>query len=234
MAVPADALSATRDSLHRLAEHVVSPARHAVTGRIGLRPAPRGLRTPPFGDGQRVVEVDGAELVVRDDTGERRSGVTTLRAAGEFVGIAPGAPTDVYHPATPCELDTPLLLDPAAMLTLAECYSAGEAALAELSRRIDGDEPSEAQLWPEHLDLAISAARVNYGVSAGDELIPEPYAYVGPYDGPPSDDPFWNAPFGAARPMRDIPSRTDLVAFFLAGRALATATASSEGNQPDD
>jgi len=228
MATPSRALTTTRESLHRLCEHVVSPARHAVTGRIGLRPAPCGVRTPPFGDDDRVVEVDGAELVVRDRAGERRTTVTTLRAAGDFVGVPPGAPADVYHPATPCDLDAPLALDPGAMKALADCYDVAASALAALSARIPDDEPTEAQLWPEHLDLAISAAGVNYGVSPGDDAMPEPYAYVGPHGGPPSDDPFWNAPFGAARPMSTIHSADELAEFFLSGRSLAGPTTREE------
>jgi len=69
MTEPPDTLAGTRDALHRLAEHVVSPARFAVTGRIGLRPAPGGVQTPPFGDDDRVVEVDHSDLVIRDRSG---------------------------------------------------------------------------------------------------------------------------------------------------------------------
>ena len=38
----------TRLGLHALAEHVLSAARHATTGRIGLVPSPGGFATPPF------------------------------------------------------------------------------------------------------------------------------------------------------------------------------------------
>ena len=50
-------------------------------------------------------------------------------------------------------------------------------------------------LWPEHFDVAVTADEVNYGVSAGDDHHPTPYAYVGPWT--PRTGPFWNAPFGA-------------------------------------
>jgi len=40
------------------------------------------------------------------------------------------------------------------------------------------------------------------GISPGDQFIPEPYAYVGPPE--PREGEFWNQPFGAARPMREL------------------------------
>ncbi len=54
-------------------------------------------------------------------------------------------------------------------------------------------------LWPEHFDVAATEDEVNYGVSAGDEHHPTPYAYVGPWTVPTG--PFWNAPFGALYPL---------------------------------
>jgi len=72
-------------------------------------------------------------------------------------------------------------------------------------RRADGDralqnlDPAQVPvLWPEHFDIGITVAEVNYGVSPGDASIGEPYAYVGPWHVP--DGAFWNQPFGAARP----------------------------------
>jgi hypothetical protein len=224
-------LAPTRESLHRLAEHVVSPARYAVAGRIGLRPHPRGLQTPPFGDDQRVVSVQDDELVVTSAAGELHRGpVTTLRAAGAAVGIAPGAPTQLYRPATPCDLDAPLSLDRAAMRVLADWYALGADALDRLAERLADESPAEAQLWPEHLDLAITAGSVNYGFSPGDEHVPQPYAYVGPHGGAPADvDPFWNAPFGASRTISELATAEAALAFLLEGRAKsAMATSRSE------
>jgi hypothetical protein len=48
-AVDRDA-TATRVTLHQVAVHILARRRQAVTGRIGLRPAPGGLATPPFGE----------------------------------------------------------------------------------------------------------------------------------------------------------------------------------------
>jgi len=173
-------LSQTRDALHRVAEHVVSPARYAVTGRIGLRPAPGGFSTPPFGADERLVAVDGIDLVVISSGAERRARLTTLRAAGALAGVAPGAPAHLYTPATPLELDEPLNIDAEAAAVLAGWFQLGGQALAGFAAGIAEDEPSEAQLWPEHFDLGIAAAQVNYGVSPGDEHVTGPYLYVGP------------------------------------------------------
>jgi hypothetical protein len=225
MTITQSRLAATRQSLHRLAEHVVSPARHAVTGRIGLRPHPGGLRTPAFGPQDTVVAVEYDELVVLDGRSARRHRVSTLRAAGSFVGVTPGAPADVYRPATPCDLDAELHLDRAAMQVLGDWYAAGADALERLTEAVAPEAVSEAQLWPEHLDLAVTVGEVNYGVSPGDDAIPEPYAYVGPHAGRRAVDEFWNAPFGAARPLGELSDVDSLVLFFEEGARRAGAPA---------
>ena len=47
-AVPTgDELRATRESLHRAAEHLLSAARKRATGEITLVPGPGGVRTRP-------------------------------------------------------------------------------------------------------------------------------------------------------------------------------------------
>jgi len=58
-------------------------------------------------------------------------------------------------------------------------------------------------LWPEHFDVAAAEDEVNYGVSAGDDYYPTPYAYVGPWT--QRTGPFWNAPFGALYPPDPAP-----------------------------
>src|SRR5581483_1425905 len=94
-------LAVTLHSVHALGEHVLAAARHAATGRIGLTVVDDGFATPPFGPGDTVVGVIDGQLVVRERGQERRTTLTTLRDAGDFVGIRPGAPVDVYTPATP-------------------------------------------------------------------------------------------------------------------------------------
>jgi hypothetical protein len=212
-------LVATRSAWHRVAEHVLAAARYAATGRIGLRPSPGGVRTPPFGPTGRVVAIDGTDLVVTDDGASRRAPLTTLREAGRLADVVPGAPAQVYTPATPLDLDAPLAVDPEAAAVLAAWFALGEQALAAFSAGIAEDAPGEAQLWPEHFDLAITAAAVNYGASPGDADRPQPYLYVGPHETPADDGSgFWNAPFGAARDIGQVASVDDAVAFFRAGR----------------
>jgi len=224
----------TRTDLHRVAEHVLAAARYAADGRIGLLPADRGLRTPPYGSNGRVLEVDGGDLLVHDGDGTQRHRLTTLRAAGVAAGVQPGAPAAVYTPVTSLDLDASLQLDPESVLGLARWWLLGEAALARFTLAAADDRPGDAQLWPEHLDLALTSAAVNYGVSAGDDLYPEPYLYVGPHTPPAAagetpDDPFWDAPFGAVRLASAIGSVEEALAFFLTGReAVRSAAARNE------
>ena len=227
MGHPVEALSLTRLSLHRLAEHVLAAALYRETGRIDLRPRPGGITTPPFGDNERVIAVELGALVVRTATGETREWVTTLRAAATVAGIEAGLPAAAYPAATTCPLDAPLVLETPAMQVLADWYMLGDVALGRLRAEIAEDAPTEAILWPEHLDVAITASAINYGFSPGDDFFDQPYAYVGPHE-PPKQAGFWNAPFGAYRPMNDVPSVDDAIAFLLEGRDRATATSTSQ------
>jgi len=214
--------AATRRSLHAVAEHVVAAALHAATGRIGLRQTPGGFGTPTFpsSHGSRQLRVDGTELVDRDGRGERRTGLTTLRAAATFAGIEAGAPAGVYPPATPLALDRPLAVDGPSAARLADWYALVQRALVRLG---DEPDPSTIQLWPEHFDLATTVARVNYGGSPGDDDHDRPYAYVGPWDLPPPGGDFWNEPFGASLPADAVGGDEDALAFFRKGRMLLAA-----------
>jgi len=214
-----DTLAATRRSLHAVAEHVLAAALHAATGHIGLRAAPGGFATPPFPgpEGTRVLAVDGTDLVVTDGQQSRRSPLTTIGAAAAFAGIRPGAPAEVYTPVTPLEPDRALELDEGAAARLAAVFTTVASALEQLGAS-DTTAP-EAQLWPEHFDLATTLSEVNYGGSPGDEEHPQPYLYVGPWTLPDTGDPYWNEPFGAstgAPPDLDV---TSAVRFFDEGRA---------------
>jgi hypothetical protein len=131
-------LAATRAGLHQVAEHILAAALHAETGEIALMPSPGGFRTPPFGRDHRFLAVDGTELVAGGTESSRRTALTTLRAAAEFAGITPGAPAEVYRPATPLDLDEPLTIDPAAARVLADWYQLGEQALRGFTAEIPG------------------------------------------------------------------------------------------------
>jgi hypothetical protein len=226
----------TRTSWHTVAEHVIAAARHRATGRIGLRPLPGGFGSPWFpasgedGGDERRLRVDGAELVVEERTDDgphftRRQRLSTLRAAGAFVGIEPGAP-DVYPAATPLDLDAELPVDLGAAAQLAGFLATVDAALHSLRTDIDGGHatPDHAiTLWPEHFDLATAIDEVNYGGSPADDDHPEPYLYVGPWQPPTPDDEFWNEAFGASSPDAAMTSVDEALAFFREGRRRAAA-----------
>lgn len=217
-------LAVTRAGWHRVAEHILAAALYAATRKIGLVPAPGGFRTPSFGTDGRILAVDGTELVVSGAAGTKRTALRTIRAAAEFAEVTPGAPAHVYKPATPLELDEPLMIEPHPARLLAEWYSLGVQALSRFAAEIPGDKPGAAVLWPEHFDLGMTAAAINYGASPGDDHITEPYLYVGPHDGPPPGDPaFWNGPFGATRTLRQIGTVAVAAAFFRDGRARVLA-----------
>jgi hypothetical protein len=209
----------TRHSLHAVAEHVLSAALHAETGRIGLRQTAGGFGTPVFerhGRPRQIV-VDGTDIEVRDGAQVRRAPITTLRAAGNLIEIDPGAPVDVYTPTTPLDLDAVLGTDDRHAKVLADWFALVDAALAHLRRAVDGDEPPLTQLWPEHFDLATTIGEVNYGGSPGDDEHDQPYLYVGPWT-PPAADGYWNEPFGASRSFAAVSTVDDAVAFFVQGQ----------------
>jgi hypothetical protein len=210
------ALVQTRESWHRVAEHVLAAGQFAAAGTIRLRPFPGGFATA-VGVGGRLLAVVAGRLLVVDGADFRSRPLTTLRAAAAFAGVDLGL-RGSYTPATSVDPDEPLRVDPAAAGRLADWYALGDDALRRFAE--DLGQPMEPVLWPEHFDLGIALEAVNYGVSPGDEAMPEPHAYVGPHEGPPSTDGFWNAPFGAAIDSGRISTQDDAVAFFSKGRAL--------------
>jgi hypothetical protein len=208
--------AATRDALHRVAEHVVAAAQYADTSEISLQPVAGGFQTTHALRGNRRLSVVNTRLVMSDDTNVRAIPLTTVAAAAQFVGVVPGMPERVYPSATPLEPDAPLRVDPRSARLMADWYELADAALRHLLSEIDapGQEPI---LWPEHFDVGITVASVNYGASPGDDHLAEPYLYVGPHAGPPVRDEFWNAEFGAVRTIDEIASIDEAVAFFRAG-----------------
>jgi hypothetical protein len=225
-----DDLVGTRLSLQAVAEHVLSAALHAATGRIGLRATPGGFGTPWFpgppaagsdGETEQRLRVEGVELVVERAGEERRTALTTLGAAAAFAEVAPGAPTDVYTPATALDLDVPLFLLPRAAADLARWFTLVDEALESFRAEHAALEPDLGELWPEHFDVATTMAKVNYGGSPGDEAHDEPYLYVGPWS--PHEGPFWNEPFGASISWTHVPDSDAALAFFRHGFDEASA-----------
>lgn len=214
---PTDALIATRRALHQAAEHVLSAALKRATGQISLRPGPGGLRTPPLPDGRMIALIEGEIAVIADGV-VRRAPLTTVRAAAEFAETEPGFPWSKYPPGTRYAPDASLNIDVDAVRLIADWFARGDIALHALAAALAPGEALTPQVFPEHLDLAITVAEVNYGASPGDDAIPAPYLYVGPFGGRPTgNDAFWNASFGAYTTISHTPTAPDALAFFLEG-----------------
>ncbi|MCU0307584.1 MAG: hypothetical protein MUE51_07400 [Thermoleophilia bacterium] len=193
---PPPGLAATRLALHRLAVTVVSPARWAETGRIGLRWTLGGFGTPFFGDDVQV-RVVGARLVVQRAGRARAHDITTLAAAAAAAGVEPGlAVQDQAGAPPPGDLGAPLAVDPAAADWLGGWFGFACSVLEELRAGAPDGGATRVQLWPEHFDLAVelgdqmAGARASVGASPGDEVHPEPYLYVAPWGEVPDDPQF--------------------------------------------
>jgi hypothetical protein len=207
--MPDEMLVITRLSLHLLAEQVISPLRVQATGNeIALRPRPGGFGTPDL-PGGGWAGVSGTDVVVVGADGdERRTAITSPRAAAAFVGLA--------GETLP---DRALEVHAGAATVLADTFAIGEEALQALvAEAAPQDDASPIHLWPEHFDVAMElgrpGARATYGVSPGDEQHEAPYAYVAPWSAPPAGK-FWNATAftGAERPCQaDDPG--EIAAFF--------------------
>ena len=204
-----DDRAATRRTLHGVAELVLAGPQYRASGRIRLAVVPGGFATtvPP------ALRADGSQVA--------GGGVTaviagaTPRALGAQLEVTAGRPEGVYDGGSGVGLDETLALDPHQAGIIVRALAAGQDALAALA---PGETPV---LWPEHFDVAIRVDEVNFGVSPGDGFIDEPYAYVG-VASPPAGDAFWNAPFGAAVPLRQLPDPPALTAYFAEGRQRAS------------
>lgn len=203
-----DTLTATRRSLHGVAELVLAGPQYRQSADIRLRATPGGFGTVASPE----LRVDGHALTGAGELRVRINGRSCAELAAA-AGITASALRDVYPDGPPVSADEPLVVDAAAASLLAEAFAAGDHALRALAPE------AEPVLWPEHFDIAISLDEVNYGVSPGDTHIAEPYAYVGPWQFSGQLDDFWNFPFGAARPLRELP---DILAFFREGRRRAS------------
>lgn len=209
----------TRTSLHAVAEHVLSRARYVATGRIGLRASPGGFSTPPFGEPQQRLEVDGVELVVFRGEAASRHEFSTLDAAAAAAEVDLSSWHGLYQAATPADPHLHLLLDRDAAALIADWFALTDRALAAVAHSYRKQNPSEAQLWPEHFDLAVAVGPCTLGGSPGDGAHPEPYLYVAPWEPAPyvQAGGFWNEPFGASMPWRADLTVANAVAFFTAG-----------------
>jgi hypothetical protein len=189
-----------------VAELVLAGPQDRISHTIRLRIAPGGFATVK----DPALVVSHGDLVL----GEVRVPLSGQTCAGlgalinESVGKPAGHP---YEGGSGVDPDEVLALDPGALEELVRAFEHGDAAL----RRLAPDQTPV--LWPEHFDVGITLDEVNYGVSPGDDYLNEPYAYVGPWE--PRTGEFWNAPFGAARPLPELSTVDAILGFFQEARA---------------
>ena len=213
-----DSLASSRQSLQRVAVHIVARSRVEATGRFSLRITPGGFGTPDMGPDGRRVRVSGGNLVVESDA-VGAAAVRTMAIHGAsladlaaFAGVDLSESLDVGH-------DTPMLGDASAPIELSAdgareiaAWFAKSAAILDglLAALPTGSTPTLARLWPEHFDVAVEAQahparRANLGGSPGDGFSDEPYLYIGPWTADrPGDAEFWNAGFGAFRTRNQL------------------------------
>lgn len=199
----------TRRALHALAELVLAGPQYAESEDIRLRVTPGGF-------GTRVapnLRVEGAALVTSSVRVPLDSGGLTSEKAAEAVGVAARDLRDVYDDGPDLGAADPLHVDPEAASVILAAFARGDRVMHAFAPEED------AVLWPEHFDIGITVDEVNYGVSPGDADHAQPYAYVGPWAARRGD--FWNAPFGAARPMSEIADDDALLEFFREGAVRA-------------
>jgi hypothetical protein len=195
-----DAFAPTRAAWHALAEHVVARARYDSNGKIGLRYTRRGVGTPWFRhrDRDAQVRIEGTNVVVHEDGATKSAPVTTVAAAADLAGVDPGAPEEVYAPATTLEPDASLVLDTRSVEFLGAWFGFAASVLEQLRAEADPvDEPSRVQLWSEHFDLSVdlgderAGRRGTFGASPGDDVDRDPYLYVTHWADVGEDD-YWN------------------------------------------
>jgi hypothetical protein len=202
-------LVTTRRALHGVAEVIMAGPQYRSSGTIRLAITPGGFGTI----GEPALRVAGTELIAGDRVIPMNG--TIYEELGTAADIDAGAPEGLYKGGSGVELDDVLGVDAGAAARIEEGFAQGAEALRRFAPDV------EPVLWPEHFDVSISLDEVNYGVSAGDGDIAEPYAYVGPWR--PRSGSFWNTSFGAVRPLRDLPRTDDLYDFFIEGRTRAAA-----------
>lgn len=195
-------LGKTRRSLHGVAELVLAGPQYAASRSIRLRVTPGGFGTTAAPD----LKVHGAHLVTPGGRLPLEGSYADLARAA---GVEARTLRDVYDVGPGVAEDELIDVDVEAAELLHEAFARGDAAMRSFAP------DAEPVIWPEHFDIGISVHETNYGVSPGDSYLDEPYAYVGPWS--PRTGDFWNAPFGAARPLGELPDAESLTRFFQEG-----------------
>jgi hypothetical protein len=196
----------TRRQLRGVAESLIAGPQYRASGTIRLAVRPDG-----FAGVAIALAVRGTDLVWPDGAAALTGPVDTLAGAA---GVDAGPPDGVYEVVDPLPTDAALNIDAAAADWIHRSHYAGGYAI----RKVMPDE--HPVLWPEHFDVAVTDDGVTYGVSAGDDYHPTPYAYVGPRT--QRSGAFWNAPFGALYqldPAHDVDAlASHITEFFERGR----------------
>jgi hypothetical protein len=219
-----ETLVETRVALHRVAEHVISPARQRANGKIGLRWTLGGFGTPFFGADAQVRAENGV-LVVQSRFRERRAPITTLAAAAELIGFdLNGDETEVAA--------APLTVDPDAARFIGNFLGFATNVLEQLRADVPPDyEPGRVELWPHSFDLVVeigmeqAGRRAAFGASLGDLYHEAPYLFVTPLDVRPTGE-LWQAwSFSGAeltyRELRAAPDERACALDFLRSRVEA-------------
>src|SRR5687767_6310549 len=98
-------LVGTRESWHRVAEHVLAAGQFAASGTIRLRPYPAGFATTVGVAGKQLAVV-GDRIAVVEGASVRSEPLTTLGHAAGFAGVALGL-RGTYTPVTPADPNAP-------------------------------------------------------------------------------------------------------------------------------
>ena len=216
--VDPEVLVGTTHSLHAVAELLLAGPQYAQNHTIRLQAGAGGFSTvggfAAFGGAS--VRVEGTDLVIGDRRYPLQGTYAELAAAA---GITLAPLTEVYRDGSGALADETIEVDAGAAALVADAFAAGDTALREFAPELT------PVLWPEHFDLSIAQDDVNFGVSPGDGLIPQPYAYVGPFA--PRTGEFWNQPFGAAEVLSRLPGEA-LVDYFRSGREHAASDATGD------
>jgi len=178
---PLAAYARARDELHELAATVVSPAREAVNGKIGLRYTYLGFGTPFFGDDEQLrVHAASQRVLHADEHTPPRDLAPPGAFLGEWYGFACSVLEDLRARAG---VDA----DPSRVQLWPEHFDMS----VDLGVEADG-------------------SRGTFGASPGDADHPEPYLYVTHWAEVP-DDPYWNdAAFpGASLPLATLVAADD-------------------------
>jgi hypothetical protein len=212
-------LTTTRRSLHALAEGLLAGPQYRATGTIRLAVRAGGFATSRAYGNLSLLAVEATDLlVVRGDHQLRLPLTGTCGDLAAAAGLLVDSLEDVYSDSVRPEPSTPLDVEPDAAATLAAAWHLGERALRAFAAEVPGPDPRPV-LWPEHFDVALTVEGSDYGVSPGDDAIPEPYAYISS-SAAHQDGAFWNQPFGAARPLTDLPDPNAVTDFYRTGHAL--------------